>query len=137
MILDYMKKRKHKKKRIKEKIKRTLRWREKATRQFFIFLPIENARIRIRLMENEKDKLRNFIVQLEYNEKRFLKGVWKPVVRYNNYHGYAHRDRFDKNGKLIDKKELGHIANFEETVKWAEKDLKANYKDYITRFLRV
>jgi hypothetical protein len=39
--------------------------------------------------EIERAEIYSFVVQLEC----FWKGKWKPVVRYDTAHGFAHRDK--------------------------------------------
>ena len=70
-----------------------------------------------------------FVIQLEVE----VKGRWRPVVRYDTAHGYAHVYRINLEGKR--KKEKLDL-NFGAALSRAERDIKQNWWSYRERFLR-
>ncbi len=70
-----------------------------------------------------------FMVQLE----AFHKGEWKPVQRYDDYHGKPHRDYLDLNGREYRKEWLDVDRNTALTM--AIDDFKANGRRYVAEFL--
>jgi len=77
----------------------------------------------------EKGKIIYFMVQLEVN----VKGNWKPVIRYDCAHGYAHCDRYNLKGE---KKKDDIPLPYEETLTLADEDIVDNWGIYKQRFLR-
>jgi hypothetical protein len=69
-----------------------------------------------------------FTIQLELENK----GKWRPVIRYDTAHGYAHIDRFDLQGKS--RKERLRLS-FAKALTRAERDIKQNWPVYRERFL--
>jgi len=59
---------------------------------------------------------------------------WLPVVRFDTSHGFAHRDLIDGQGEKI--KTPIFARDFNETLLFAESDIKSNWKMYKDRFLR-
>lgn len=70
-----------------------------------------------------------FVVQLEVE----VREVWKPVIRYDTAHGFAHIDRYNLRGRT--KKERLAL-NYGEALTRAERDIKQNWSHYRERFLR-
>lgn len=79
--------------------------------------------------KTEKGQVVNFVVQLEVK----VEGSWKPVVRYDCAHDFAHVDRYNISGETH-KEEL-HLA-YAETLTLADEDININWKAYAERFLR-
>ncbi|MDI6708913.1 MAG: hypothetical protein QME47_07520 [Candidatus Thermoplasmatota archaeon] len=82
-------------------------------------------KIRMRvIIERERNKITDFVVQLEINDNG-----WKEAVRYNFAHGKPHRDLIHKDGKKekvwLGDKELAEILTY------AEIDIKTNWKRYL------
>lgn len=77
----------------------------------------------------QRRKVIEFVVQLEVE----VRGSWKPVVRYDNAHGFAHIDRYNLKGRT--KKEEVRLS-FSEALTRAERDIKQNWSIYRERFLR-
>jgi hypothetical protein len=69
------------------------------------------------------------MVQLEVE----VRGAWKPVIRYDTAHGYAHIDRYNLKG-VVKKEQLA--LSFTEALTRAERDIKQNWVVYRERFLR-
>lgn len=70
------------------------------------------------------------MVQLEVEVEE---GVWKPVIRYDCAHDFAHRDRYNLQGDS-DKDELP--LNYMEALDLADRDINANWDIYQERFLQ-
>jgi len=70
------------------------------------------------------------MVQLEVEVEE---GVWRPVLRYDCAHDFAHRDRYNLQGQQ-DKEELS--LNYAEALDLADKDINENWEVYKERFLR-
>ena len=71
-----------------------------------------------------------FMVQLEIEVDE---GVWKPVLRYDCAHAFAHRDRYNLKG-AHDKEEIA--LGYTESLDLADKDSNHNSDIYHERFLR-
>lgn len=78
----------------------------------------------------KRGKVVKFLVQLEV----LVHGVWRPVVRYDNAHGFAHRDVLDAGGNLVEKKSL-RLETLAEVLEFAEQDLIDRVDWYVERFL--
>lgn len=89
------------------------------------------TRVRIRLFI-KKGRINNYVVQLEH----LLENEWRQVIRFNYFHGFAHKDVYNKDGKMVDKKDLGPFRDLKDAVSLAIKDINENYKDYIGKFSR-
>ena len=70
-----------------------------------------------------------FMVQLEVKVEE---GEWKPVLRYDCAHDFAHRDRYNIRGEQ-DKEEL-HLR-YAEALNLADRDINQNWALYKERFL--
>jgi len=77
----------------------------------------------------ERGKIVFFRVQFETK----VKDTWYPVVRYDTSHGFAHRDLLDINGGVQKTPLFNHDYN--DTLTFAENDLKLNWRHYKNRFL--
>ena len=71
-----------------------------------------------------------FTVQLEVEVEE---DVWRPVIRYDCAHDFAHRDRYNLHGEQ-EKKELS--LTYSEALDLADKDINDNWEIYKERFLR-
>src|SRR5467141_1632368 len=78
--------------------------------------------------ELEQNKVLNFVVQLECR----MNGKWRPVVRYDTAHGFAHRDVLHPSSE-IEKTELT-IENYSDALTFAIKDLVENWERYRRRY---
>jgi len=88
-----------------------------------------DGRRRVRHTRSE-GKVTEFMVQYEI----LVIGKWRPVVRYDTSHGYAHRDLMHADGRK-EKVEL-LLRNLNICLTYAENDLRANWKFYRERFLK-
>jgi len=88
----------------------------------------ENARKR-HSHKTDKGKVVDFLVQLEVK----VGGLWKPVIRYDCAHDFAHADRYNIRGETL-KEEL-HLS-YDECLTLADEDINFNWESYADRFLR-
>ena len=79
--------------------------------------------------ETQRGKIARFMVQLEV----LIQGEWKPVIRYDCAHDYAHCDRFNLRGDQL-KEELG--MSYEEALTFADDDIDDHWETYRNRFLQ-
>ena len=86
-------------------------------------------RLRMRLI-TKSGKVTYAVVQYE----TFVQDKWRAVVRYDNSHGYPHRDVLHPNGEE-DKFPL-RFADLNTFVLYAEQDLKDRWQWYKERFLK-
>lgn len=86
-------------------------------------------RLRMRIV-TESGKVTYTMVQYE----TFVQDEWHAVVRYDNSHGYPHRDVLHPNGEE-DKFPL-RFADLSTFVLYAEQDLRDRWPWYKERFLQ-
>ena len=55
----------------------------------------ETDRLRI-IARKDKGEILEFVAQYE----ALISGIWRPVVRYDTAHGFAHRDVIKANGEV-------------------------------------
>lgn len=79
--------------------------------------------------ETQRGKVVRFMVQLEV----FVQGEWKPVIRYDCAHGYAHCDRFNLQGDQV-KEDMG--MSYEEALTFADDDIDDRWETYRNQFLQ-
>ncbi len=72
---------------------------------------------------------------LNRNRTPLNAGVRVPVVRYDTAHGFAHRDRLDLRGGLIDKHPLRGKPPLKEAPSTGVQDTRANWRRYRQHFL--
>ena len=70
------------------------------------------------------------MVQLEIET---AEGVWKPALRYDCVHDFAHRDRYNLQG---DQDKGGIALPYSESLDFGDKDINDNWDIYRERFLR-
>jgi len=75
----------------------------------FVLLLSHDSRVR-HYHSRLKQQVVEFMVQLEIN----VKGEWRPVVRYDTAHGFAHREFFHSDGK-VEKVPLSNCEDSEAT----------------------
>jgi hypothetical protein len=73
-------------------------------------------------------RVSRFTVQLEV----LAGGEWRPVVRYDTSHRFAHRDLYRARGRAV-KSDLK--MTFEEALTYALDDLRDNWESYREKFL--
>jgi hypothetical protein len=77
----------------------------------------------------ESGEIRNFVVQLELR----LGDTWKPVVRYDCAHNFAHKDSYDQKGAA---KKVNLYMAYEDALTFADDDINENWQLYKEKFLR-
>lgn len=77
----------------------------------------------------EKGKVINFVVQLEVK----IEEKWKPVIRYDCSHNFAHIDRYNINGEKI-KEDI--YLTYEDSLTLADEDININWEFYKEKFLK-
>jgi hypothetical protein len=92
------------------------------------FVPDE-VRLRCRYRRRQK-RIVQYTVQLElwYQEQ------WQPVVRYDNAHGFCHRDTLHADG--TQEKTPVYYGSANETFTHAIQDVRSNWQAHRDRFLR-
>jgi len=79
--------------------------------------------------EVEKGRVLSFMVQLEV----FVEGEWKPVIRYDSSHEFAHVDLFTLDGK---REKVALDLSFGSALTLADRDINENWEEYVEKFLR-
>src|SRR2546426_12055570 len=98
------------------------------TRTWFVDLGTEDVRLRCTYHRTGRI-VDQFTVQLEV----LLQANWHPVVRYDNAHGFSHRDTLHPDGSQ-DKSGL-FFGDTNETFIFAIEDLRTNWAAYRDRYL--
>ncbi|MBI5125883.1 MAG: hypothetical protein HZA70_06590 [Planctomycetes bacterium] len=75
----------------------------------------------------EKGKVIAFAVQVE----ALINYQWRPIIRYDASHNYAHLDRFYLDGRK-EKVSLG--LSFKSALALADWDINNNWKSYVRSF---
>jgi hypothetical protein len=99
------------------------------TKRWIVETDAEDCQIRCFLQRTGKI-IELFTVQLElwYQEE------WRPIVRYDNSHGFCHRDVLYADG--TQEKEALTIQMPNEAFNFANRDVRINRDVYRERFLR-
>ena len=99
-------------------------------KEFFKSLD-ESGVVRLRFrISTTKGKVRCFVVQLE----SLIDGEWKTVVRYDNAHGFVHRDVMDAKGREKGKDIL--LLDVGSSIAFAEQDLVDRWEWYVDSFVK-
>jgi hypothetical protein len=98
-----------------------------ANRSWFVDLGSDDVRLRCSFHRFGK-RIVQFTVQLEIKEQ----DKWRPVVRYDNAHGFCHRDTLRPDGTQ-DKTGV-YIGDVNETFTFAIEDLRTNWEAYCSRY---
>jgi hypothetical protein len=78
----------------------------------------------------DKGKILEFVVQYEI----LFENKWMPVVRYDTAHGYAHKDLINPDSSK--EKIFMGLADLNEALTLADRDINENWERYKERFLR-
>lgn len=79
---------------------------------------------------SEKGTITSFVVQYEILHD----GKWVPVVRYDNAHGFAHKDLLKPDGSK-DKILIGAL-DLNDALTLADKDVQENWVRYREQYMR-
>ena len=97
--------------------------------EYIVYLTFDEAeRIRVFARKEKKDIL-EFVVQYE----SLLDQVWKPIIRYDTAHGFAHKDIIKADGTQI--KQPLFFDNYNLAFTFAAIDIKSNWKKYRRNFI--
>ncbi len=92
--------------------------------EYLIYLTAESTdRLRV-YAQKEKGQIIEFVVQYEAK----ISEEWRPVVRYDTAHGFAHKDVMKTDGTTI--KQPLFFETYNLAFTYATLDLKANWKQY-------
>lgn len=92
--------------------------------EYLFYLNAESTdRLRV-YAQKGKGEILEFVVQYE----ALILGDWKPVVRYDTAHGFAHKDVIRANGEVI--KHPLFFETYNLAFTFATLDLKANWRQY-------
>ena len=97
-------------------------------RTWFIRLAEGEAQVRCRY-RRWKRRILGFTVQLEI----FHADKWFPIVRYDNAHGFCHRDTLHPDGSQ--EKTRVFAGDVNETFTYAVYELRTNWEAYRGRYL--
>ncbi len=94
------------------------------------FVRVAPGEAQIRCMYRRRGALVElFIVQVEI----IVEAVWQPIVRYDNAHGFCHRDTIHADGTQ-DKTPV-FVGDLNQTFTHAIDELKANWESHRARYL--
>jgi len=100
-----------------------------AARSWFVRVAPGEAQIRCSYLRSGRHVLK-FTVQLEIE----LGGEWTPVVRYDNAHGFCHRDDLRRDGTQT--KTPVFVGDPNQTFTHAIEELRTNWQHHRTRYLK-
>jgi hypothetical protein len=87
-------------------------------------------RVRLRCQYKQKGKsILQYTVQLE----TLHDGLWKLIVRFDNAHGFCHRDTIHPDG--TQEKTPMFIGTASETFTWALKEAQTSWEAHVSRYL--
>jgi hypothetical protein len=89
----------------------------------------DELRLRCAYERQGKEVLR-FTVQLELKRN----DLWQPIVRYDNAHGFCHRDTLHPDA--TQEKTRVFVGDLNATFTYAIADLRANWQSHRDRFIR-
>ena len=93
----------------------------------FYLSPQRTDRLRVEAYK-EKNEILEFVVQYEAE----ILNKWRPIVRYDTHHGFAHRDLLHADGSS--EKEPLWWQDYNLSLTYATEDLKHNWQKYRQRF---
>jgi len=92
--------------------------------EYLFYLVVEETdRLRI-IARKDKGEILQFVAQYE----ALISGEWRPVVRYDTAHGFAHKDIIRASGEVI--KQPLFFETFNLAFTFATLDLKMNWRQY-------
>jgi hypothetical protein len=63
-----------------------------------------------------------------------ISGLRMPVVRFDNAHGFAHRDLLDRNGRIIEKRPIPGNPSPDMALAQGEREIRRNWPRYRAAF---
>jgi len=110
-----------------KKLSRPNQRQKQYPKEFFIPLD-ESDRIRMQIVVEKKE-----VIYLVVQYETMIDERWLPIVRYDAAHGYFHQDLYQGN-KQVSKKEIS-VADLNEGLTYAQKDLAQHWQQYKNKFL--
>jgi len=89
----------------------------------------DEVRLRCSYRRRRK-RIVQYTVQLEIH----YSGRWEPVIRYDNAHGFCHRDTIHADGSQ--EKTAVYYGNANDTFTQAIDDLRSTWQAHLARFMR-
>jgi hypothetical protein len=89
----------------------------------FYFTAEATDRLRV-TARKDKGEILEFVVQYE----ALISMDWRPVVRYDTAHGFAHKDIIGADGKVV--KQPLFFETYNIAFTYATLDLKMNWRQY-------
>jgi hypothetical protein len=87
-----------------------------------------DVRYRVRFIA-EHGRIHEFVVQLE----TAVADQWKPVIRYDTAHGFAHCDRYDSAG-VVKRHELLPVSDFNQALTLATRTVRSDWEALVRAF---
>ena len=92
--------------------------------EYLLYLTADGIdRLRV-IARKDKGEILEFIVQYE----TVILGEWRPVVRYDTAHGFAHKDIIRADGEVV--KQPLFFETYNLAFTFATLDLKMNWSQY-------
>src|SRR4030042_2833589 len=92
--------------------------------EYLFYLTVdETDRLRV-TARKDKGEILEFVVQYE----TVILREWRPVVRYDTAHGFAHKDVIRANGEVV--KQPLFFETYNLAFTFATLDLKMNWRQY-------
>lgn len=82
------------------------------------------------LYARDRNEILEFVVQYELR----IRDAWRPVIRYDTAHGFAHKDILSFKDETV--KQKLSFSDYNLALTFAEKDLRDNWRKYRENFLR-
>jgi hypothetical protein len=98
-----------------------------AEKEYLILLDVDARKRNYHF--TDAGKVVKFVVQLEVKSE----GTWKPVLRYDCSHDYAHKDSYSIKGRS---RKMNLFMGYEDALSFADDDIDDNWQIYRERFLR-
>jgi len=77
--------------------------------------------------ETERGQVTRFAVQLELR----IGVVWMPVIRYDNAHGFTHKDIYSRDGSVVKE---GLDLGIDSALTYGDWDINENWEQYVRQF---
>lgn len=78
------------------------------------------------------DRGRVVVYTVQYEST--IGGLRTPVVRFDNAHGFPHRDLLDRNGRVIEKRAIVGNPDPGTALTQAQQDIRTNWRRYRAAF---
>jgi len=96
-------------------------------KEYLILLDIDTRKRHYHVIQ--AGQITRFVVQLEVR----IMGEWKPVIRYDCAHDYAHKDCYNMGGQS---RKINLYLDYGDALTLADDDINENWELYKEKFLR-